>query len=287
MRKKAWKQGGFVRLLFAFTFILISLHVYSCREDKCSYLNYFFELPNDIDEQFVYAKVYASDENFSSGEGGFEKDHLDTLIGSPEDFRAGLSKLDLRTEEGMNSWSNQQDVFYRTNTAFDYDACRASVLYPPATVLRELTTSSPTYLHLVLDSLMEDGGDKSWVIDRIYDNNQQDITMIPSWQCLRNLVFTFYKGGKGARIKLTYQGEETCSDLAELFDGRNEAYATYSLEGVAQDRLEITYPTIHENMRLQFTFAIRSSTYEEIQISVTDGDQQLGYTSLIPLHDDD
>ncbi len=267
-------------VLISFCAILIA-----CREEDCSVINYHFKLSGGLPEDVLFLKLYPGEDAFGAGQDGlvFNGEDEAAFIAAGE-FGGGIGRLDVRMVNGLNSWASQHDIYLNTETEFTYDQCQAFVRLPGGANLNSYIKGSPTYLHLALDSLMQEGGSKTWAIDRIYNEDQIDVTGLSEWTCLRNLTFTFFKGGKGAKVMIS-TADTTCVGFEDLFDGRINAYASYSLEGVDQNRLEITYPSIHDDMRIPLTFTVLESDFGQIGIQVTNQERSIGYTSLTPLRE--
>ncbi|QNL47691.1 hypothetical protein H8S90_12705 [Olivibacter sp. SDN3] len=271
--------------------LMISLFIpTSCtRNTQCDLLTYTYLFPEHILDEFDYMKIYLHEEDFTIGENGVLGENNNgfvsfELTGDNQD----LPFIDIRRTDGTNSWSNQAEIVKLGQSAVNYASCLTEINYSDQEALNKVVNSSPTYMHLVLNDAEQDGGSKTWEIGEVYDENRNNVSDRPEWICIRNLLFTFFKGGKGAVIKIAIkEGDTPCGVFKELFGERMEAFATYSLEGGAQDELRITAPAVSDALKAQLTFNVMSTGYDEIEINLTNGDNQLGYALLTPVSDEE
>lgn len=258
------------------------------RNRVCSIMDYHYIFPEQAFTEAAYLKIYANENNFIEGKQGVSRP--DSLAGTQVVLPAGAASMpliDIRYPDGTNSWSNQAELARLTQADLESASCRASFQYADYAALRNSVNSSPTYLHLALQQADQDGGQKTWLIDRIFDEQEADVTERPEWQCVRGLKFTFYKGGKGAKVKIEAPSEGVaCTMFEELFGARSEVFATYSLEGEGQSELRITVPAVSDALKEQLTFQVLHSAYDLLNISLTNGSSQIGYATLIPSNHD-
>lgn len=275
-------------MIKAFTVIsamLFLVIVSSCeRNTRCDLLTYTYRFPPST-EDTGYMKMYISQEDFSSGQHPISATTANGLMSFElTGDNQQISFIDIRRADGTNSWSDQAALFQLGISDVHYTSCLTEINYNDQTALYNAINSSATYLHLVLDHEMQDGGNKTWEISEIYDENRVDVSDRPEWICIKNLVFTFFKGGKGAIVRMAVaEGGRSCGVFQELFGDRAEAFATYSLEGDMQDELRITAPAVSDALKAQLTFHIVDSGYDEIEISLTNDSSQLGYALLTPV----
>lgn len=267
--------------LFATFFCAILI---GCNSDKaCSIMDYSYIFPGEAFEETTYTKVYTNENNFTKGEQGIAPD---SSSGNQVVLQVGAESIpfiDIRYPDGTNSWSNQAELTRLAQMNIESTGCKTSFRYNDYSAFRNIIASSPSYLHLALKNGMQDGGEKMWLIERIYDEDKFDVTDRPEWQCVRGLKFTFYKGGKGARVKIGAPSEGgACGVFEELFGTRSEVFATYSLEGEDQQELRITVPAVSDALKEQLTFHVIESAYDHLEISLTNGSAQIGYATLIP-----
>lgn len=257
----------------------ISLFLPACKKSaRCDLLQYDYSFPEGSRQAYAYAKIYAHESDFSLGLNGhgFASGNSIGIYLSEHD----IPMIDLRREDGLNNWAKLAASQASFQPALNYQDCLSEMRLGQENALDSLLSSSPTYLHLVLPDLYSDGGDKTWYIANLYDLNGNEVTNDLGWRCLKNILFTFYKGGKGAKVKLSMQSVFSCQGFEELFDDRLEAFATYSLEGPLQDELHITYPVISDEMRLQLTFKVTFSSYDQLDIAVLNGSNELANAIL-------
>ncbi len=260
-----------------------------CEKDRtCSIMDYHYVFPEEVFAEATYLKIYANENNFIEGQQSVSRP--DSLAGTEVVLPAGAEStplIDIRYPDGTNSWSNQAELARLTQVDLESASCQASFRYLDYSALRNAVNSSPTYLHLALERGDQDGGQKTWLIDRIFDEQEADVTERPEWQCVRGLKFTFYKGGKGAKVKIEAPSEGVaCAVFEELFGARSEVFATYSLEGQEQKELRITVPAVSDALKEQLTFQVLNSAYDLLNISLTNGSSQIGYATLIPSNHD-
>lgn len=276
------------RFITYISIILVALCLTSCERDKsCALMSYTYVLPLEIYQDAEYIKLYASEEAFVSGEKGVGMD--DSINSEPhltlQEQAQAIPFLDIRYSDGKNSWSNQAIITQLGKTAVSSANCETTIRFSDYASFKNSINSSPIYMHLALDDSLQDGGGKSWVVDKIYDEDEFDVSERPEWQCIKKLGFTFFKGGKGAKVKITREvGESLCNVYDELFGDKTEAFATYSLEGNDQKELRITVPAISDALKEQLTFTVMTSDYQHLKISLTNGNSQIGYAVLIPLN---
>ncbi|MEH6306970.1 hypothetical protein RYH73_15060 [Olivibacter sp. CPCC 100613] len=272
----------------AFTILFVGLLFMSCERDKvCSLMDYIYTFPEQTAGEVAYRKIYANENDFTKGEHGIKSDSLsENQIVLPAG-RESIPFIDIRYPDGTNSWSNQAELGRLAQKMIESTGCKATFSYTDYAVLKSTINSSPTYLHLTLHDQDQDGGEKMWLIDRIYDEDKVDVTERPEWQCVRALTFTFYKGGKGARVKMNAPTDgNACGFFEELFGEKSEVFATYSLEGQDQKELRITVPAVSDALKEQLTFQVLASDYDQISISLTNSSSQIGYATLIPSNHD-
>lgn len=270
------------------SFIVLLFSISACERDKsCALMDYTYVLPQQAYQEASYIKLYGSEDNFVGG-----KDAVGITDSSANDLRLTLPSqtqaipfLDIRYPDGTNSWSNQAALAQLSKTTVSSANCEVTAGFDDYTSLKNIVKSSPIFMHLVLENGLQDGGTKSWLIDKIYDEDEFDVSDRPEWACLKTLGFTFFKGGKGAKVKITIgSGENACGVLGELFGDKSEAFATYSLEGNDQKELRITVPAVSEELKKQLTFKVIESDYNHLKISLTNNNAQIGYAVLIPLN---
>jgi len=271
--------------------ILILLFLFcGCEKNqKCDTLRYTFHLPSQLLADYPYVKLYQNQEDFYQGVNAITvEDSTNGLTFSTMGNNQFTPIWDIRRADGTSSWSDQQALAQLADHQVFFEECSVDVHYTDADALLQAISSSPIYTHLALPGLDQDGGSKTWEISRIFDEDSVEVTERPEWICIKSLVFTFYKGGKGGKIKIgTNNGQSPCGVYEELFNGMSEAYATYSLEGEDQRELRITAPAISDALKEQLTFHIASSSYEQLAISLTNADGQIGYATLTPLQDEE
>ncbi len=276
------------RFLTFLSFIVLLFSVSACERDKsCALMDYTYVLPQQAYHETAYVKLYGSEDNFVTG-----KDGVGIADSSTNDLRLSLQSqaqaipfLDIRYPDGTNSWSNQAAITQLGKTAVSSTNCEVTTGFDDYASLKDIIKSSPIYMHLVLENGLQDGGTKSWSIDKIYDEDEFDVSGRPEWACIKKLGFTFLKGGKGAKVKIAIgAGGGACGVLEELFGDKSEAFATYSLEGDDQKELRITAPAVSEALKKQLTFNVIESSYNHLRISLTNDNAQIGYAVLIPLN---
>jgi len=265
--------------------VLLAFCFVSCKKDKsCATMNYTYSLPNDLNQEVDYIKLYASEDDFATGERGVGA--VDSMGAPYLILNAQVQVtpfLDIRYADGTNSWSNQAELSQLGETSFSSTNCETKINFSDYAALKNVVRSSPVYMHLVLAEASQDGGSKSWLVDKIYDEDEFDVSNRPEWQCVKQLGFTFFKGGKGAKVKITIPpAAGICTMYEELFQGKTEAFATYSLEGDDQQELRITVPAVSDRLKEQLTFSVIESAYDHLRISLTNGNAQVGYAVLIP-----
>lgn len=275
----------------AFTTLFLGLLLFclsSCEHDKvCNIMDYIYIFPEQTIEEVAYIKVYTNERDFTEGQHAVEPDSLSkSQLVLPTD-QTSIPFIDIRYADGTNSWSNQAELGRLTQKSIESAGCKAIFSYADNATLRNTINSSAIYLHLALQQLNQNGGEKTWLIDRIYDEDKLDVTERPEWQCVKGLKFTFYKGGKGAKVKIDAPvAEGVCGVFEELFGEKSEVFATYSLEGSNQKELRITVPAVSDALKEQLTFQVLESDYDSLNISLTNGSSQIGYATLIPSNHD-
>lgn len=272
------------RLITTICVVSFTLLMGCKRDQSCVSMDYSYILPSNFAQETVYIKLYASEDDFVNGEKGVEavESAGELYLRLPVQEQS-IPFLDIRYGNGANSWSNQSQLAQVSKTTVSSANCETMVRFLDIASLQNSIQSSPIYMYLTLADHTQDGGSKAWAIDKIYDEDEVDVSERPEWQCVKKIGFTFFKGGKGAKVKVTRAtGESVCGMYDEFFGDRDEVFATYSLEGSDQKELRITVPAASDVLKELMTFTIVEADYDHLKISLTNGDTQVGYAVLIP-----